>query len=133
MRIKTVTRRDAVQLQTDMWYSLYAGKNPDYDDEGLEELEYTASRDNPVSFVGCLSAGNSDGYEQPFGVDVKYDRIITTKDITLPITETTLLWIDTKPVDDEGNFLSPLPEADYVVVARPLKSKNALRIAIKER
>jgi len=114
--MRQITKRNAKSLMQTMYYALYEGKTLD-----TEELESTISYSEPVSFEGCLNAGNASADEQPFGTDVKYDRIITTRDIDIPIDEHSLIWVDADTTS----------EHDYIVAAPPLKSINAVRIAIR--
>ena len=67
-----------------------------------------------------------------FGVDVDYTRTISTTDIDLPLTETSLLWYETKPVLLDDGTADP-DSADYEVAASPADSLNVLVIALKKR
>jgi hypothetical protein len=95
-------------------------------------LETRAGYKEPVLFHASLSPGQSDAEESPFGKDVSYDRIISTCDTSLPIDETSLIWIKNQPVFNADGTVNP-DSADYEVAALPLDGLNSLRIAVKKR
>ena len=81
-----------------------------YIDEGDYELNY----DEPVEFLGNISFSGGDSNDVEFGLDMSaYDAIIVTDNKKIPITETSLIWFETKPpsVTNDGST------ADYSVVA----------------
>ena len=86
----------------------------------------------PVFFQASLSAGKGSVRANVFGVDVDYTRTISTTDMDLPITETSLIWYKTKPVLLEDGTADP-NSADYEVAAPPADSLNVLVIALRER
>lgn len=118
--------RQLKRNQRDMYYALYDKQVP------VEEgsWEEKASYKQPVPFKASLGNGNSDSEDRPFGTDVDYDRILCSTDMSLPITETTLLWIDIEPTFNEDGTVNS-SSANYKVAAHPLDGLRNLRIAIK--
>ena len=119
--------RDLRKNQRKMYYSLYMEQENDSDFDALDTVaKYSA----PIEFKASLSVGQSDSDDSPFGKDISYDRIISTVKKDLPITETSLIWYETKPVLLEDGSADP-NSADYKVAAMPLDGLDGIRIAIK--
>jgi hypothetical protein len=106
--------------KTSFYYALYLGKEENIDADGNATGTYTILYSNPVECRGNISA--SSGYVQveQFGNDLQYDKVIVLDDVSVPIDENTVLWVDKEVEHDKyGN-----PVFDYVVkkVARSLNS-----------
>ena len=119
--------RDLRKNQRKMYYSLYMEQE---NDSGFDVLDTVAKYSAPIEFRASLSVGQSDSDDSPFGKDISYDRIISTVKKDLPITETSLIWYETKPVLLEDGSADP-SSADYKVAAAPLDGLDGIRIAIK--
>ena len=67
-----------------------------------------------------ISPANGNASTDIFGKDLQYSKTIITCDMECPITETSVLWIDREPYDDQNNLLP----YDYMVtqVARGLNN-----------
>ena len=129
--------------QQPLYYSTYAGQQTIYKRDENGEIIYAdeekkvpieigvrAGYNNPVLFHANISAGEGSEKEDVFGKDVDYTRTISTSDLTLPIDELSIVWIESKPVYLEDGSADP-NSADYKVAARPAKSLNQLMIALK--
>ena len=106
--------------KTSFHYALYLGKEENVDADGNLTGTYTVMYSNPVECKGNISA--SSGYVQveQFGNDLQYDKVIVIDNVSVPIDENTVLWVDKEVEHDKyGN-----PVFDYVVkkVARSLNS-----------
>lgn len=110
--------RDIKRNQQTIWYSLRNvaddtdewGNTVDVKDYGVpESLEISVSADK-----GVASA-------QTFGVDLQYDREMSTHDMNCPIDEYTHLWLDGRNTADTHNY----------EVAAVSKSLNCIRYAIR--
>ena len=106
--------------KTSFYYALYLGKEENVDADGNLTGTYTVMYSNPVECKGNISA--SSGYVQveQFGNDLQYDKVIVLDNVSVPIDENTVLWVDKDVEHDKyGN-----PVFDYVVkkVARSLNS-----------
>lgn len=119
--------RDLKRNQRKMYYSLYVEQGNDSD---FDVLDTVAKYSAPVEFKASLTAGKSDSDNSPFGKDISYDRIISTVNKDLPITETSLIWYGTEPVLSEDGSADP-SSADYKVAAALLDGLDGIRIAIK--
>lgn len=119
--------RDLRRNQRKMYYSLHEAQS---DGNDFDVLDTMAGYSAPVEFRASLSAGKSDAEDSPFGKDVSYDRIISTVNKALPITETSLIWYETEPVFREDGSVDAR-SADYKVAAAPLDGLDGVRIAIK--
>ena len=107
-----------------IFYANYRDKVPVKDEYGNITGEYEILYDTPVEVKANVSAARGESTTRQFGEDVRYDRIIVLDDPTFPITETSILWIDTLPGESNAPH-------DYIVkqVARSL---NSVSIAVSK-
>lgn len=107
--------------QTKLYYSLYNGKTPVYqqDDEGNKyetgDFEYTYAA--PIEFQGNIAtSGNGDAYMAEYGLDLSdYNATLVVGKDVLPLVEGSLIWQNTPPtVDDRGYAVKE--SADYTVI-----------------
>ena len=124
--------RSLKKNQRQLWYALYRDKIPIVDENGDETVDYTAGYSPPVSFYANLSPGKGSAQAAVFGTDIDFTRSISTTDMDLPITETSLVWYETEPVLLEDGTADP-DSADYEVAAPPADGLNELVIALKAR
>lgn len=90
-----------------------------------------AGYNNPVSFYANISAAKGSSDSEVFGVSLDYTKTISTTDMTLPLSETSLIWYETEPIyNTDGNVDES--SADYAVVA-VARSLNNVVYAIKKR
>ena len=125
MRVRKSKHRNATINTRTMFYALY-GKKIEIGDEFEKRIGYF----EPVKFNACLSTGQSNAEESPFGANISYDRVISTVE-SLPIDENSIIWINTKPTYLEDGSVDG-STADYKVAAPPLDGLNSLRIAVKK-
>lgn len=95
------------------------------------ELGTVAGYNKPVLFYANISAGKGDAQADVFGSNVDYTRTISTTDMTCPIDELSLIWIENEPQYNADGTVNP-DSADYKVAAYPAKSLNNIVIAIKK-
>jgi hypothetical protein len=106
---------------------LYEGKSPILDDDGNETGESKVSYKAAVSMRANVSAASGSAQVQQFGSFVSYDKVIVTDDVTCPIDENTVLFIDKEPeYADDGT-----PLYDYVV-KRVARSLNSISYAVSK-
>ena len=135
--------RSLKKNQQSLYFATYTGQQTIYKRDENGEIIYAdenktipvesgvrAGYNNPVLFHANISAGRGSAQEDVFGKDVDYTRTISTSDLTLPIDELSIVWIENKPVYLEDGIVDP-NSADYKVAARPAKSLNQLMIALK--
>lgn len=89
-----------------------------------------AGYSEPVSFYANISAAKGSSDSEVFGVSMDYTKTISTSDMTLPISETSLIWFETEPVYNDDGTVSEA-SADYSVVA-VARSLNNVVYAIKK-
>lgn len=114
--------RDLASNTKRLWYSLYQGKQKVYDSNGDFTGQYTEAYTEPVMIRANLSAtrgtqgftgtGASNDY---FGSNVRYDRIISTCRMDLPINEHTVIWTH-QPQEQAGGGYD-YESAEYRVTA----------------
>lgn len=136
--------RSLKKNQQKLWYSTYSKEIKLYqrdengnivymDIDGIQEpveIGTKAGYNNPVSFYANISAAKGTSDSEVFGVSLDYTKTISTCDMTLPISETSLLWFETEPrYNADGTVDSS--SADYAVVAIA-RSLNNVVYAIKK-
>ena len=132
--------RDLASNSKKLWYATYQDKTPVYDENNDFTGDYTSGYSDPVMFRANLSAtrgtqgftgtGASNEY---FGADVKYDRIISTSRMDLPIDEYCLIWTK-KPATNTVNGAEVIDydKADYHVTA-VAEGVHHMKYAIRSR
>ena len=113
-------------------YALYNEKKEIVDENGDFTGEYIVGYSAPEFFNANLSAGKGSAQADIFGVNVDFTRTISTTDLSLPITETSLVWYETEPKLLKDGTADP-DSADYKVAAPPAAGLNELVIALKAR
>lgn len=122
--MRTLTRN-----KTRIFYANYCDKLPIKDEYGNLNGEYKISYTNPIAVWANVSAARGEATTQLFGDDVRYDRLIVLDDPRFPITETSILWIDTLPnIAEDGSTKTP---HDYIVKQIAV-SLNAMSIAVSK-
>ena len=124
--------RDLKKNQRELWYALYREKIPIVGENGDVTGDYTTGYSPPVSFCANLSPGKGSAQAAVFGTDIDFTRSISTANIDLPITETSLIWYETEPGLLKDGSADP-DTADYEVAAPPADGLNTLVIALKAR
>ena len=110
---------------TPFWYQLYDRTKTVEDEDGNEVGSAVVYKD-AVEMKGNISSATGSAQVEQFGNFAGYDKVIVVDDMSCPIEETTVLFIDKKPeYDAEGN-----PLFDYVV-KRVAKSLNVIAYAVK--
>ena len=104
------------------YYALYSGVTEVKDENG----DYTGEREitysSPVKYRANISAAKGESDTAPFGIETNYSKTISTNDMSCPIKEDSVLWIDKDPTTDPYNFL----------VVKVAKSLNSILYAIRE-
>lgn len=136
--------RNLKKNQHKLWYSTYANQITIYkrDSDGniiYDEIDgkrfpriiaERAGYNNPVSFCANISATKGSSDSEVFGVSLDYTKTISTCDMTLPISETSLIWYETEPRYNTDGTVDSF-SADYAVVAIA-RSLNNVVYAIKK-
>lgn len=137
--------RSLKKNQQNLWYSTYADQITIYERDENGNIKYfddgegnlipiekatKAGYNNPVSFYANISAAKGSSDSEVFGVSLDYTKTISTCDMSLPISETSLLWFETEPrYNADGTVDSS--SADYAVAAIA-RSLNNVVYAIKK-
>lgn len=107
------------------WYLLYDRKEPVTDGDGNETGEETVVYKPAVSFRANVSAATGASQVEQFGNLTGYDKVIITDDLSCPIDENSVLFLDREPEYDEDGK----PLYDYMV-KRVAKSLNSVSVAV---
>lgn len=116
--------------QQHLYYATYNNKIPITDENGDFTGDEETGYSSPVSFYANISPAKGNSQEEVFGKNLDYSRTVVTCDITLPIDEFSLIWIETKPVL-KSDGTADGDSADYSVVAIA-RSLNTVVYALKK-
>lgn len=121
--------RTLVRNKIRIYYANYRDKIPLKDEYGNKTGEYDIIYDNPVEIKANVSAARGEATTRQFGEDESYDRVIVLDDPKIPITATSILWIDTLPeIAEDGSTETP---HDYIV-KQVATSLNSVSIAVSK-
>lgn len=115
-----------------MHYALYLGKQEipmidkvtgeiiiDYvDSEGNEypRMEKVDVYSEPTQFFGNISMSGGEAEAVEFGLNLAdYEAVLVMGKNTLPINETSLIWLDTEPIVEASGYVDQY-SADYKVI-----------------
>lgn len=113
--------------QIKIYYGAYTGKTPKVDANGYRTLEYEKHYSAPQELWISVSASKGAAYASPLGINLDYSKTLSTHDMSCPLTEESVLWIDKDPYDSEGN-----QTPHNYVVTQVAKSLNVIVYAVKE-
>lgn len=128
-----------------MYYSLYQGKTPIYERDSEGNIVYITingvqvavdtgdkidSYSIPVEFYANISASKGYSEDAVFGKSLDYTRVICDASNTLPINESSKIWLETEPAYNEDETVN-INSADYDIKAIA-KSLNGTLYAIKK-
>jgi len=105
-----------------IYYALYEGKEPLKDEYGNPIGEYEVLYSEPVLLKINVSAARGEYSTRQFGEMENYEKILVTDDTNLPISETSILWIDS---------LDTTKPHDYIV-KKVAKSLNSVSYAVSK-
>ena len=112
-----------------IFYANYRSKTPRKDEYGNLTGEYDIAYDDPVEIKANVSAARGEATTREFGEDENYDRVIVLDDPKIPISVTSILWIDTLPeIAEDGSTNTP---HDYIV-KQVATSLNSVSIAVSK-
>lgn len=111
-----------------VWYRLYQSRNPEYDDEGWETGEAEVDYGDPVEMKANVSPATGTAQQEIFGTLDSYDKIVMTDDMSCPIDENTVMFIDRQPEYEEGELINT---HDYIV-KRVAKSLNHISYGVSK-
>jgi len=113
--------RSLTRNQQTIKYALYTGKTPVTDTNGLKTGEYALTYGTVKEKDMSVSPSRGIADFDMFGTNLDYSRTMMTCDMSCPINEQTIVWID-RPSDSPH---------DYVVVGCA-KSINSITYALRE-
>lgn len=122
MKMRTLERN-----KTTFHYCLYLRKEDVVDSGGYELGEKKVVYDEAVEMSANISAATGQAQVEQFGNFISYDKVIVTDDMSCPIDENTVLFIDKAPEYDKDEN----PLYDYIV-KRVAKSLNSISIAVSK-
>ncbi len=111
-----------------IYYALYEGMTDTLDTSGYKTGAKTKTYSVPQPFRVFVSPNKGDAEVEPFGIDTPYTNVATTFDMSCPIKEDSILWVDVVPENVPGGGNVPYTHS----VIRRAKAVNSLLFALKE-
>lgn len=109
------------------YYCLFEREENAADSYGYLTGEPYVIYSKPKRLEANISPATGNTSTEQFGNDIQYDKVIVLDDITCPIDEHSVLFVDSEPnYDDDGN-----PLYDYIV-KKVAASLNSISIAIEK-
>ena len=105
-----------------VYYALFDGKEPVIDEYGNQTGEYEILYTPPTLLKINVSAARGEYSTRQFGDTEKYDKVLMTDDLNVPITETSILWIDSLDTEKPHDY----------IVKKVAKSLNSVSIAVSK-
>lgn len=100
---------------------LYALRNIATEKDEWGNTKDVTTYGTPIELKISVSANKGEASAQAFGADLKYDREMSTHDMSCPIDEYSHLWLDGRSITETHNY-------EVVAVS---KSLNCIRYAIR--
>lgn len=98
-----------------------------YEEEGTTEEHYSDVK----KFHGTIKLGGGNSTDTEFGLDLsQYSAVLVLAVKSFPITETSLIWVDSEPTQLPNGNTDP-SSADYYVVKRSV-GINTIRYALQK-
>ncbi len=107
------------------YYCLYEGEERATDEDGNETGEKQVVYADPVLLRANISPATGNTSVEQFGNSLQYDKVIVLDDVSCPIDEHSVLFIDKSPAFDTDGT----PLFDYIV-KKVARSLNSVSIAI---
>ena len=111
--------RDLKRNQQTIWYSLLSVAAAEDEWGNTEDIK---TYGEPVALSISVSGNKGEASQQAFGTDLKYDREMSTHDMSCPIDEYAHLWIDGRDTAQTHNY----------IVKAVSKTLNCIRYAIEK-
>ena len=105
-----------------IYYALFDGKEPVIDEYGNQTGEYEILYTPPTLLKINVSAARGEYSTRQFGDTENYDKVLMTDDLSVPITETSILWIDALDTEKPHDY----------IVKKVAKSLNSVSIAVSK-
>lgn len=105
-----------------IFYALFESVSSILDEDGYDTGENEPVYGSPIALSINVSGASGENAIQQFGSTIDYDRVLVTCDLTLPIDEQTVFWIDNTDTSKPYDY----------VVKKIAKSLNSTLIAVKK-
>ncbi len=105
-----------------IYYALFEGKVPILDEYGNPTGEYDLAYSEPIFYRLNVSAARGEYETRLFGEMEDYDKVLVTDDLSLPIEESSVLWIDSLDIEKPHDY----------VVKKVAISINSISIAVSK-
>lgn len=114
--------RSLERNKQEVYYATYSGKQEITDDDGNLTGEYGLVYNDPVLLRINVSAARGESATRLFGELEDYDKVLISTDTELPITKTTVFWIDNTDTEKPHDY----------VVRKVAKGLNSIQIAVRK-
>lgn len=88
-----------------VYYANLTRATPILDEYGNETGQFQTHYTKPVELRINVSAARGETYLRQFGDSLEYDRVLVTSDMNVPITESSVVWIDESDTRKPHNYV----------------------------
>ena len=110
--------RDSEKNKSTIYYAL---RNVSKEEDAWGNKKDVTTYGEPTMLKISVSSNKGEASVEAFGADIRYERQMSTHDMTCPIDEFSRLWLDGRDTADTHNY----------EVAAVSKSLNCIRYAIR--
>lgn len=110
--------RDSEKNKSEIYYAL---RNVSSDKDEWGNTKDVTTYGEPIKLKIAVSGDKGEASAEAFGADIRYERQMSTHDMSCPIDEFTRLWIDGRSITKTHNY----------EVAAVSKTLNCVRYAIR--
>lgn len=110
--------RDAEKNKVSIFYAL---RNVAKEKDEWGNTKDVTTYGEPIKLKISVSGDKGEASAEAFGADIRYERQMSTHDMSCPIDEYSRLWLDGRSVDETHNY----------EVAAVSKSLNCIRYAVR--
>lgn len=111
-----------------IYYQMLTSTSAITNDDSYDTGENVYTYDSPVAVVATVSPPDGRVARTAYGASDNYDRIVLIDDMSCPISDTSLLWLDEVPRTVDGQLTN---KADYIVV-RIAKALNHIKVVARK-
>ena len=121
--------RDLNRNKKTIYYALYTGKSESTDSNGDYTGEQTLTYGNITPYRINVSESQRIAPTEPFGAYLDYSNRMITHDMTCPITEHSILWIDNIPSLSDYSASASYSVGDFVAYqGKPYECANTISV-----
>lgn len=115
--------------QRSIWFATFREGEPIIDAYGNDTGQHRIEYSKPIPLRANISPATGEVLLRQFGNTLDYDEVLVIEDLDTKLDESSVLWIDVKPVlNRDGTTATPYDH----IVKRVSRSLNHVTVAVKK-